>query len=89
MSNAALAARAPLVLVADDDAVVRELVCEVLGEAGFRTLTAADGAEVERLALAHRPALLIIDVMMPQMDGYTTVSRLRGHPAMRISPSSS
>jgi twitching motility two-component system response regulator PilH len=71
---------APLVLVADDEPVVRELVCDVLGESGYRTVTATNGLEVIDLATRHRPSLIIIDVMMPSMDGYTTVTRLRGDP---------
>ncbi len=69
-----------LVLVADDDAAVRDLVCEVLQEAGFRTLVATDGEEVTEQARAHRPALIILDVMMPNVDGYTTLTRLRSDP---------
>lgn len=76
----------PLVLVADDDAAVRDLVCEMLAEAGFRTLTAADGDEVTAQVLAYRPALIILDVMMPNMDGYTTLTRLRGRPDTRAIP---
>lgn len=71
---------APLVLVGDDEAMVRDLVCEVLREAGYRTLTASDGEEVVELALRHQPVLIAVDLMMPKMDGYTTVTRLRGHP---------
>ncbi len=75
-----------LVLVADDEAEVRDLVCEVLGDAGLRTMTAGDGDEVVEQALAHRPALIIMDVMMPRMDGYTTLTRLRGQPVTREIP---
>jgi CheY-like chemotaxis protein len=71
---------APLVLVGDDEATVRDLVCEVLGAAGYRTLAASDGEEVVELALRHQPVLIAVDLMMPKMDGYTTVTRLRGHP---------
>lgn len=67
-------------LVGDDELMVRDLVCEILGESGFRTVTASDGDEVIRLAHAHQPALILLDVMMPRMDGYTTLTRLRGHP---------
>lgn len=76
------AAKAPagrLVLVADDEAPVRDLVCELLAEAGFRTIAASDGDQVADQAIEHRPALIILDVMMPNMDGYTALARLRGH----------
>jgi CheY-like chemotaxis protein len=76
----------PLVLVADDDAEVRDFVCEVLREAGFGTVTATDGDEVAEQARRAAPRLIILDVMMPRMDGYTTLTRLRGHPATRDIP---
>lgn len=77
---------ARLVLVADDEAAVRELVSDVLAEAGFRTIRVADGSEVLSLALQHRPALIVLDVIMPNLDGYTTMTRLRHHPDTRDIP---
>jgi two-component system response regulator MprA len=76
----------PLVLVADDEPGIRDLLCEVLAEAGFRTQTAADGGEVVELAVRHQPVLIVLDVMMPKMDGYTTLTRLRGHPLTKEIP---
>lgn len=80
------ASAAPLVLVADDDETVRDLVCEVLAGAGFRTVSASDGVEVPHLARLHRPAVIVLDVMMPSVDGYATLIRLRGHPLTRDIP---
>jgi CheY-like chemotaxis protein len=70
-----------LALIADDEDEVRRLVGEVLAEVGFDTVTARDGLELLELALRHRPQLIVADVMMPKMDGYTAVARLRGDPA--------
>lgn len=86
MAETAGVSAAPLVLVADDDAGIRNLVCEVLAEGGFRTMPAEDGEEAVRLALRHQPALIVMDVMMPNMDGYTTLTRLRGHPLTKEIP---
>jgi two-component system phosphate regulon response regulator OmpR len=72
--------------VADDEPLVRELVSDVLAEAGFRTVRAADGSEVLQLALQHRPALIVLDVMMPNLDGYTAITRLRNHGATKDIP---
>jgi CheY-like chemotaxis protein len=72
--------------VADDELAVRELVCDILEGAGYRTVAAADGDEVVRLALEHRPALLILDIMMPRLDGFSTIARLRGHPLTADTP---
>lgn len=75
-----------LVLVADDDDLVRDVVREILEDAGFRTITARNGDEAIRLAREHQPALILLDVMMPRMDGYTTLARLREYPATKDVP---
>src|SRR5262249_57436402 len=80
------AGSAPPVLVVDDDPEVRDFVCEVLAGAGFATATASDGDEVAEEARRVAPSLIILDVMMPRMDGYTTLTRLRGHPGTRDIP---
>lgn len=80
MTHAAEPTGGPLVLVADDEIRVRDLVCEVLTAAGFSTLGAGDGQEAVELARRHRPACIVLDLMMPRMDGYTALTRLRGHP---------
>lgn len=77
---------APLILVADDEPEIRELVSDVLEGAGFRTVTAADGAEVVELAVASRPVLIVMDLMMPRMDGYTTLTHLRSEAATHDIP---
>lgn len=86
MAEETSGAAARLVLVCDDEDTIRDLVCEILGEAGFRTMTATDGAEVLDLARQHEPVLIVLDVMMPRMDGYTTLMRLRGHPMTQDVP---
>jgi len=58
-------AEAPLALVADDDAGMRDLVSEVLEQAGFRTVTAADGAEAVELALKQLPHLIVSSYACP------------------------
>jgi CheY-like chemotaxis protein len=72
--------------VADDEPEVRQLVGDVLAEAGFDTLAARDGLELLDLATRHCPELIVADVMMPKMDGYTAVARLRGQPATAAIP---
>jgi CheY-like chemotaxis protein len=76
----------PLAIVADDEEEVRRLVTEVLAEVGFETLSARDGLELVDLATRHRPQLIVADVMMPGMDGYTAVARLRGQPETAMIP---
>lgn len=80
------ATHARLVLVADDEAAIRDLVSDVLAEAGFRTIRASDGSEVLPLALKYHPALIVLDVIMPKLDGYTTMPRLRNNRSTRDIP---
>jgi two-component system response regulator MtrA len=71
-----------LILVADDDDDVRELVVFRLTHAGFEVITAADGEEAVELALARRPDLCVIDVMMPKLDGFEVTQRVRAAPEL-------
>jgi two-component system response regulator MtrA len=75
-----------LILVADDDADVRELVVFRLEHAGYDVITAADGEEAVALALEREPDLCIVDVMMPKLDGLEVTERLRGAPGLRETP---
>ena len=67
----------PRILVVDDDWGLRRLICLVLNQEGFEVIEAADGAEA--LARAHdsNPTLVLLDVMMPGMDGFDVCRRLR------------
>ena len=71
----------PLVLVADDDAAVRDFVCDVLAQAGFRTVTAADGDKSPSRP-AHQPGLIILDVKMPKWTDtrHSRASAATHHP---------
>jgi CheY-like chemotaxis protein len=66
-----------LVLVADDDADVLELLVFRLERAGYAVITAADGEEALRLARERRPDVCLVDVMMPGRDGYEVTRSLR------------
>jgi two-component system, OmpR family, response regulator len=65
-------------LVVDDEPNIRELLSASLRYAGFDVATAADGNEALRAARAQRPDLLVLDVMMPGVDGFDVVRRMRG-----------
>jgi DNA-binding response OmpR family regulator len=71
----------PLVLVADDDPDILDLVRYRLERSGYDVATAADGAEAVRLAGELSPALAVLDVMMPSLDGFEVTRRLREDPA--------
>ncbi|MBI3965234.1 MAG: response regulator, partial [Chloroflexi bacterium] len=57
------------VLIADDHASVRTLVREYLTEHGYRVVAAADGKEALAVARTERPDLILLDLMMPNVDG--------------------
>ena len=64
-------------LVVDDEPNIRELLATSLRFAGFEVHAAADGATALRLAKQVQPDLLVLDVMLPDMDGFTVTRRLR------------
>lgn len=73
-------ASGPLVLVVDDDADIRTLLDTILQRAGYRVILAADAEAGTQLAHQQHPALLVLDVRLPGMDGLTALRALRGSP---------
>ena len=65
-------------LVVDDEPNILELLSASLRFAGFEVATAPNGREALAAARAFRPDLVVLDVMMPDMDGFTVVRRMRG-----------
>jgi signal transduction histidine kinase/CheY-like chemotaxis protein len=74
------------VLVIDDDATARELIADYLRQAGFAVITAAGGAEGLKRAKDHHPIAITLDVMMPDIDGWTVLAALRGDPQLADIP---
>jgi two-component system, OmpR family, KDP operon response regulator KdpE len=66
----------PLVLVADDEPRITKLVAIALGEAGFRVVTASGGAEAIEKAEQYRPDIVLLDIVMPDMDGIEVMREL-------------
>jgi CheY-like chemotaxis protein len=75
----------PLILVVDDEANFREIFSLKLKAAGYRVETAVDGSEGVRKAQSLRPALTLMDVSMPVMDGAAAVLKLRDDADPNIS----
>ena len=69
--------RTPRVLVADDDADIRDLVNELLTRSGYDVVEASDGAEALRQFVSQRPDLVVLDVSMPGLDGWEVLGRIR------------
>ena len=65
------------VLVVDDDPGIRDVVCFALQKAGFATTTAADGEQALKRFAADPPALVVLDILMPELDGVEVCRRLR------------
>jgi DNA-binding response OmpR family regulator len=77
--------RRPLILIADDDEDIRELVVFRLERSGYDVMAAPDGEEAFRLAVDRTPDLAVLDVMMPKVDGYELTRRLRNNePTSRM-----
>ncbi|HWE36142.1 MAG TPA: response regulator [Isosphaeraceae bacterium] len=74
------------VLVIDDDPDIRRLLAAELGGEGFEVREAADGVEGLRLAHSEHPSLIVLDLMMPNMDGFEVASRLTQSEATRDIP---
>ncbi|HEU4523081.1 MAG TPA: response regulator [Thermoanaerobaculia bacterium] len=74
------------VLVIDDDPLQRDLMLRYLRKEGFTVRTASGGADGLRLAKQLRPAAITLDVMMPDMDGWTVLSALKEDLALRDIP---
>ena len=65
------------ILVVDDDANVQRLLSYTLKQEGYEVIVAADGAEGFRLWGAEAPALILLDVMLPKLDGYQVAAKVR------------
>jgi GAF domain-containing protein/CheY-like chemotaxis protein/sensor histidine kinase YesM len=74
------------VLVIDDDPTVRELMDRFLSKEGFSVVTAANGIAGLKKARETHPAAVTLDVMMPDLDGWTVLAALKGDPALADIP---
>ncbi|HEY2478564.1 MAG TPA: response regulator transcription factor [Solirubrobacterales bacterium] len=72
------------VLVVDDEPTIVEIVGRYMERAGFETFTAADGYKALDLATEHRPDLVVLDVMLPGIDGIEVMERLQERPGSPI-----
>ena len=65
------------ILLIEDEKEISDLLDTFLTESGYAVLTAADGAEGLRLFEEHRPELVLLDIMLPVMNGYMVCERIR------------
>ncbi|NNM54927.1 MAG: response regulator transcription factor [Spirochaetales bacterium] len=65
-----------LILVADDEPKIRSMVCEYLEKMGFRTLAVEEGTQALKVIEDQSPDLVLLDIMMPGLDGFSLAKRL-------------
>jgi two-component system alkaline phosphatase synthesis response regulator PhoP len=71
------------ILIVDDEADILEIVGYNLRKEGFEVLTAENGKKAIEVAIEEKPSLIILDVMMPEMDGMETCYQMRNIPALK------
>ena len=77
---------APLVLVVDDDADILDAICDILQGEGYRVARARHGIEALEQIDQELPAMILLDLMMPVMDGLAFAQALRARPQGRKVP---
>ena len=73
---------APVILIVDDDATVRDVIGRFLEREGFTVAKADGGKEGLRMARELHPAAATLDVMMPDLDGWTVLAAMKGDPEL-------
>ena len=74
------------ILLAEDNEDVAQILSVTLGFLGYEVIVARDGIETLELAPSLHPDLIIMDMLMPRMDGFQAVSNLRQHPETKNIP---
>jgi CheY-like chemotaxis protein len=73
-------------LIVDDEVAILEALTDILSVEGYEVATAANGAEGLKRASEERPDLILLDLMMPVMDGQEMLRRLKESPELRTIP---
>jgi CheY-like chemotaxis protein len=76
----------PTILVAEDHLDSRDAMRALLEAFGFRVLVAVDGRQAVDVALEQSPDLILMDIMMPELDGFEATRQLRQHASTRRTP---
>ena len=73
----------PSILVVDDSVTVRKVTSRILRRQGYRVLTAKDGIEALKDMQDEIPAVILLDIEMPRMDGFEVATRVRASDELR------
>ena len=76
----------PLVLIVDDDLNIHDLACRILIQNGYRTISATDGSRGIEIARERNPSLILLDIMMPEKDGWEVLKDLRNDDVLSKIP---
>ena len=68
------------ILIADDETHIRELLLTTLSDTGYKILTAKDGEEALKIAREEKPDLILLDIIMPKMNGYDVCEKIKSSP---------
>ena len=71
------------ILVVEDERRIRELLVDILRDSGFDVIEAEDGSEGLEKACSEHPDIILLDVMMPAMDGFQVLEKLKDDPAVQ------
>jgi CheY-like chemotaxis protein len=74
------------ILVVDDDSAILELIAQVLIDEGYNVITAGDGRAAVALARMRHPQLILLDLMMPEMNGWQVIAALKSFNPTRTIP---
>ena len=74
------------ILVAEDEPRIRELLVDTLCDAGYEVVQAEDGGEALAKAFDEHPDIILLDVMMPVMDGFQVLEQLKNDPITQAIP---
>ncbi len=78
--------RSLIVLIVDDNPITRELLSDILADDNYDIVMAGDGLEALHIAAAQMPDLVLLDVMMPELDGFEVCRRMRADPQLAEIP---
>ena len=74
------------ILVVEDEQALRQILSDELTKQGFKVLSGKDGVEGLDLAVKNKPDLILIDIVMPKMDGITMLKEIRKNPTSKKIP---